>query len=171
MKEEPDLAQSRSGVCTINLKLKTRSKLHSAEVVSGGSYGTETAVLRTNIGKGETLVIRRIEHLCTYLELLVLFYLEFLGKREIHVADSVTPQVGEVPRSIARNVVARKGKAILVQVGQSGLCRLLPAQSCPELGAGDIRPLVAVGQQTGAIEDRYRLPGLQSEEAVNRPTP
>src|SRR5215469_10102182 len=70
MKEEPDLAQSRSGVCTINLKLKTRSKLHSAEVVSGGSYGTETAVLRTNIGKGETLVIGCIEHLCPYLELL-----------------------------------------------------------------------------------------------------
>ena len=110
------ISRERDQACAqSNLKLKARSKLHSAEVVSGGSYGTETAVLRTNIGKGETLVIRRIEHLCTYLELLVLSDLEFLGEREIHVADSVTPQVGEVPRGIAGDIVARIRKAVLIQ--------------------------------------------------------
>ena len=64
-------------------------------------------------------MIEGIERFGAHLEDLSFADLEFFGQRKIQVADTVATQVGEVPRSIAGNVVAGIGKTILIQVREA----------------------------------------------------
>lgn len=103
----------------LRLELEPRPKLHSTEIVGGGSNVAKSAVSRPDIREGKALMIEGIEHFGAHLEYLALADLELLGKRSIHVADAVASQVGEVPGRIAGNVVAGIGETVLIQVREA----------------------------------------------------
>ena len=80
-KPDPGRAKVRLKECNGNLELETRSKLHSAEVVGGGSNLPQSAVSRSHIREGKALMIEGIEHFGAHLQEFILADLEFFGER------------------------------------------------------------------------------------------
>src|SRR6266567_774267 len=109
-------------------------------------------------------MIEGIEHFGAHLEKLSLADLEFFGERCIQVADAVTSQIGEVAGCIARNIVARITKTILIEDAPSRLGRIAIAQAARELRADHVRSLIAVSQQPGSVVERDRVARLQGEQ-------
>src|SRR5262249_55437571 len=115
-------------------------------------------------------MIECIKHFGADLEKFALPDLEFLRERRIQVVDPVSSQVGEVPGRVARNIVTRIAKTILLYDTSSRHSLVSVTQSSGKLGASYIRPLIAISEEPSAVVNSQRCSRLQGHNRVQCPT-
>ena len=74
------MATPKTGVAPLCLELKARPKLHSTEIIGGGSDRAETTISRPDIWEGKALKVGNIECFRPHLKLHTLPDCEFLGE-------------------------------------------------------------------------------------------
>src|SRR5215470_15938976 len=152
-------------------ELQPCAELHAAKIAAGLGNLAKTVSPEINVGECEPLVIGHVEHFGANLQLSPFFDFEFLHQRCIEIANAVAAQIREMPGTIAGNVVARIFQTSVVQVRCPGPRGLMNADASPELRAGHVGTLIAIGY-TSAVNHHNRdwLSRLQGDEAFQGPT-
>src|SRR6202047_3739461 len=135
------------------LELEAHPKLDVARRIHGRSDLAEAVAVHAGVGEREPRLVGEIKELAADLQLHGFVKRELLVEGEICVTDAVPSRRGDVPRRVARHLVAGEAEARRIEYGGIPIAgkpvqrSLIVADSASQLIAQNIRTLIAVDEE------------------------
>jgi hypothetical protein len=165
------------------LEFESKTDLSMPRCVQRTGHLAEGGIAKGRIGKIESRRIGEVEEFTADLEFHSFTDDEFLADGQIGVMDAITPQVGEITRSISGDLISRVGKAARVKDRSSIRVKVCSTGDVLTIGSGlvvaetrggrtanDTGTLIAVRQAGIGHDNADRGAGLEGNEDRDGPS-